>query len=200
MKLQSFIQEINKSLEDSSRKIIVNLGHVKEELTTLNEHAITLKRDLDGVQSELSKVQIENDSPTMSKLLQIAELKSRMQQTSTSLKEADNWIRSSREMEQLIQTSDLDVIATKLICMEKSLQILTNVPDYADRVKRLNEFKSVFIQAISPKLSSLFAGGKRAELEHYVQVGGQCLITESTIFKNPTKLIVLIHRHRYSPI
>ena len=145
---------------------------MKSELCTLNEHSVTLKSDLDQVQIELSKIQIENDAATMSKLLQINELKSRMQQTSTSLKEADNWSTLSREMESVIQTSDLNVISSKLICMQKSLRILTNVPDYADRVRKLNEFKSTFIQAISPKLSGLFSStaASQSELERYVQI------------------------------
>ena len=171
MKLQSFIQEINKSLEDSSKKIIKNLGKVKGELSTLNAHACSLKQDLDNVQSELSKIQIENDAPTMSKLLQINELKTRMQQTSISLKEADNWSTLSKEMDSLIQTNDLDLIASKLICMEKSLKILTNVPDYVERVKKLNEFKAIFMQAINPKLGTLFnSHQKHGELERYIQI------------------------------
>lgn len=165
-------------MEDSSKKIIINLGKVKGELCTLNEHAQTLKLELDNVQSELSKIQIENDRPTMAKLLQINELKTRMQQTTISLKEADNWSTLSREMDNIIQqTNDLDVIANKLICMSKSLKILTNVPDYSERVKKLNEFKAIFIQAIQPILSTLFdclsysmINQKQQELKRYIQI------------------------------
>lgn len=171
LKLQLFIQGINKSLESSSKKIITNLDQVKGELKTLNDHAFSLKSDLDNVQSELSKIQIENNGPTLNKLLEINELKTRMQETSISLKEADNWSTLSKEMESIIQTNDLDLIATKLICMQKSLKILTNVPDYVDRVKKLDEFKFTFIQAINPKLSFLFStSSKTLELERYIQI------------------------------
>lgn len=57
------------------------------------------------------------------------------QSTSQALKEADNWTTLSSEIEDALDSGDLEVIAAKLAGIQSSLKILSHVPDYEDRVK-----------------------------------------------------------------
>ncbi len=47
-------------------------------------------------------------------------------------------------------------IATKLIAMQQSLRILTDVPDYADRVNRLETLKNRLEALLSPTVIAAF--------------------------------------------
>jgi len=47
-------------------------------------------------------------------------------------------------------------IATKLIAMQQSLRILTDVPDYADRVNRLETLKNRLEALMSPTVVAAF--------------------------------------------
>jgi tetrahydromethanopterin S-methyltransferase subunit B len=47
-------------------------------------------------------------------------------------------------------------IATKLIAMQQSLKILTDVPDYADRVNRLETLKNRLEALMSPTVVAAF--------------------------------------------
>lgn len=58
--------------------------------------------------------------------------------TSTALKEADNWTTLSAEIEDALDSGEIELISEKLCGIQASLKILSHVPDYDDRVRRVH--------------------------------------------------------------
>ena len=62
----------------------------------------------------------------------------------------------SAQIDDIFETKDTVQIATKLIAMQQSLKILTDVPDYADRVHRLETLKNRLEALMSPTVIAAF--------------------------------------------
>lgn len=169
MKLQLFIQEVNNALEVTSQQVMQVIPRIVRELDAMREEALLLKEQMKTVKEDVMKV--EHDSTkSMKTLLLIDSVKSRMQEATKSLKEADNWSTLSADVEDVFQTGDINAIAARLIGMQNSLEILVHVPNYAERFQRLENLKNRLEAMLSPQLIAAF-NSKSLELSQmYVKI------------------------------
>ncbi|XP_067125689.1 conserved oligomeric Golgi complex subunit 7 [Centruroides vittatus] len=169
MKLQLFIQEVNNALEVTSQQVMQVIPRIVRELDAMREEALLLKEQMKTVKDDITKV--EHDSTkSMKTLLLIDSVKSRMQEATKSLKEADNWSTLSADVEDVFQTGDINAIAARLVGMQNSLEILVHVPNYAERFQRLENLKNRLEAMLSPQLIAAF-NSKSLELSQmYVKI------------------------------
>ncbi|GFS71825.1 conserved oligomeric Golgi complex subunit 7 [Nephila pilipes] len=154
-KLQSFIQEVNISLEKTAEQVNQNIPRIAREIEIMQNEAKLLQQQMSSVKGDVMKVEYDS-SQSMQVLLQIDHVKSCMQEASKALREADNWTTLSADVEEVFESGDINTIATKLVGMQNSLEILADVPDYHQRCMRLESLKDRLEVMISPRLIAAF--------------------------------------------
>jgi len=125
------------------------------------------------VRGDIQKVN-QDTADGMRNLIELDLVKNRIQSASKALQEADNWVTLSAQIDDTFESKDtvqvwdeklilnnliiiiIIQIATKLIAMQQSLKILTDVPDYADRVNRLETLKNRLEALMSPTVVAAF--------------------------------------------
>lgn len=154
-KLQSFIQEVNISLEKTAEQVNQNIPRIAREIEVMQNEAKLLQQQMSSVKGDVMKVE-HDSSQSMQMLLKIDHVKSCMQEASKALREADNWTTLSADVEEVFESGDINAIAMKLIGMQNSLEILADVPDYHQRCARLENLKDRLETMISPRLIAAF--------------------------------------------
>jgi len=126
------------------------------------------------VRGDIQKVN-QDTADGMRNLIELDSVKNRIQSASKALQEADNWVTLSAQIDDTFESKDtvqvndqiltlyrfyfisqIIQIATKLLAMQQSLKILTDVPDYPDRVNRLETLKNRLEALISPTVIVAF--------------------------------------------
>lgn len=86
----------------------------------------------------------------------VNQVKTRMIETSSALQEADNWSSLSEDIDAAFQTGDLKAISSKLLGMQRSLMVLSEHDDFADRNHRLGMLQDQFEALLQPKLEEAY--------------------------------------------
>jgi len=168
-KLQLLVQEVNNSLEETAQQMIHNLPKVMRETESLEKDSIVLREQMQNIKQKLNKIENES-SKSMQTLISIDIVKKRMQETSKALQEADNWTTLSSDVEEVFLSGDISAIAVKLIGMQNSLEILIDVPDYEQRVQRLEELKDRLESMLEPSIISGFMSQTLDSAHFYVKL------------------------------
>ncbi|XP_058958542.2 conserved oligomeric Golgi complex subunit 7-like [Pocillopora verrucosa] len=169
MKLQLFIQEVNNALEETSTQSVNNIPRVLREIENIRHDASLLKEQMNLVKEDIRVVE-ENTAQSMKMLMEIDTVKSRMQDASRALKEADNWTVLSSDVDKVFESGDVSAIAAKLEGMHKSLTVLQDVPDYAQRRRRLEGLKNRLEALLSPKIVAAFNNHSLDDTKEYVKI------------------------------
>ncbi|RWS14030.1 conserved oligomeric Golgi complex subunit 7-like isoform X2 [Dinothrombium tinctorium] len=168
-KLQLFVQEINSSLEETAQQVIHNLSKTTREVETLQEEAALMKSEISKMKEGLIKIE-QSSNKAMDNLIAIDKIKTRMQDNCKALQEVDNWSTLSSDVEQIFDSADAEQIVTKLVGMQTSLDMLMDVPDYAERVERLDRLKDRFESLIASRVQSIFSNSSSEVAIVYVQM------------------------------
>jgi hypothetical protein len=147
---------------------------VLREIDVLRQEATLLQEQMRTVRGDIQKVN-QDTADGMRNLIELDLVKNRIQSASKALQEADNWVTLSAQIDDTFESKDtvqvrdkkddsnnhihfflIMQIATKLIAMQQSLKILTDVPDYADRVNRLETLKNRLEALMSPTVVAAF--------------------------------------------
>ncbi|TRY94869.1 hypothetical protein DNTS_026287 [Danionella cerebrum] len=146
MKLQLFIQEVNNSIEESSNQALQNMPRVLRDVEALKQEASFLKDQMILVKEDIKKFE-QDTVQSMQVLVEIDQVKSRMQLAAEALQEADKWSTLSADIEETFKTQDVAVISSKLSSMQVSLAMLVDTPDYSE--------KCVYLEALKNRLEAL---------------------------------------------
>eukprot|EP00794_Sanderia_malayensis_P016066 gene16066-17689_t len=163
------VDEVNKSLEETSQIAINNLPRVLREVEGIKSEAVALKEQMKMVKDDIKKVD-ENTSQSMKILVEIDNVKERMQAASKALQEADNWTTLSSDVDNIFEAGNVDEIAEKLIGMQKSLVVLEDVPDFAERRRFLESLKNKLEALLSTKLVMAFNSHNLDAARRYVEI------------------------------
>lgn len=169
MKLQMFIQEVNNVIEESCQQAISNLPRVMRELEAVRQEAQLLQEQMKMVKHDIQKV--EHDTAlSMQTLLKLDAIKSRMMDASEALQEADNWTTLSANVDEVFDSGDVNKISEKLVGMQQSLSILTDVPDYAERCHFLETLKNKLEAMLSPQVVAAFSSQSLESAQKFVKI------------------------------
>lgn len=169
MKMQMFIQEVNNVIEDSCQQAVTNLPRVMRELEAVKQEALMLQDQMKTIKYDIQKVEQET-AESMQTLLKLDTIKARMKAASDALREADNWTTLSTDVEEVLESGDVDAITSKLVGMQQSLQILTDVPDYVERCHYLESLKNRLEALLSPHVVAAFSSQSLEAAQKYASV------------------------------
>lgn len=157
MKLQLFIQEVNHAVEETSHQALQNMPKVLRDVEALKQEASFLKEQMILVKEDIRKFE-QDTSQSMKVLVEIDQVKSRMQLAADSLQEADKWSTLSADIEETFKTQDIAVISAKLIGMQNSLAMLVDTLDYSEKCVHLEALKNRLEAFASPQIIAAFSG------------------------------------------
>eukprot|EP00051_Salpingoeca_urceolata_P029288 m.489477 g.489477 ORF g.489477 m.489477 type:complete len:730 (-) comp26803_c0_seq1:35-2224(-) len=154
-KLQTFIQKVNSELQETSRQVVQDLPSVVRSIDVIAQELSSLKERMALVKQDIERVE-QDTAQSMALLVELDRVKERIEETSSALQEADNWTTLSTDIEAAFVSEDLAMIASTLLGMQRSLMVLSDVPDYEDRQRRVVMFQNKFEALISPRLLDAF--------------------------------------------
>ncbi|KAK8754311.1 hypothetical protein OTU49_015547 [Cherax quadricarinatus] len=169
MRLQLAIQEVNNALEETSQQVVGSLPRVLRDVESLGHEVAVLKNQMNSVRQDIEKVE-HNTAASMQTLVKLDSLKGRLVASSQALREADNWTTLSTDIEEVMDSGDLDAIGTKLVALQNCLGILTHVPDYEDRVAHLEGLKVRLEALASPHIVGAFTQHNLEESVKYARL------------------------------
>ncbi|XP_069036883.1 conserved oligomeric Golgi complex subunit 7 [Lepisosteus oculatus] len=169
MKLQLFIQEVNNAIEESSNQALQNMPRVLRDVEALKQEASFLKEQMVLVKEDIRKFE-QDTVQSMQVLVEIDQVKSRMQLAAEALQEADKWSTLSADIEETFKTQDLSVISSKLTSMTSSLAMLADTPDYSEKCVHLEALKNRLEALASPQIVATFNSQSTDQAKLFVKV------------------------------
>ncbi|PWA21968.1 hypothetical protein CCH79_00015588 [Gambusia affinis] len=169
MKLQLFIQEVNNAIEESSNQALQNMPRVLRDVEALKQEASFLKEQMVLVKEDIKKYE-QDTVQSMQVLVEIDQVKSRMQLAAEALQEADKWSTLSADIEETFKTQDLEVISSKLTSMQNSLAMLVDTPDYSEKCVHLEALKNRLEAMASPQIVATFNSMSLDQAKVFVKV------------------------------
>ncbi|XP_064095450.1 conserved oligomeric Golgi complex subunit 7-like [Macrobrachium nipponense] len=155
MRLQLAIQEVNNALEETSQQVVGSLPRVLRDIESLGHEVAVLKNQMNSVRQDIEKVE-QNTAASMQTLVKLDTVKGRIVASSQALREADNWSTLTTDIEEVMDSGDIDAIAGKLVALQNCLGILTHAPDYEERVAHLESLKVRLEAQASPHIVAAF--------------------------------------------
>lgn len=169
MKLQLFIQEVNNAIEESSNQALQNMPRVLRDVESVKQEASFLKDQMVLVKEDIKKFE-QDTVQSMQVLVEIDQVKSRMQLAAEALQEADKWSTLSADIEETFKTQDLAVISSKLTSMQNSLAMLVDTPDYSEKCVHLEALKNRLEALASPQIVAAFNSMSIDQAKLFVKV------------------------------
>lgn len=169
MKLQLFIQEVNNAIEESSNQALQNMPRVLRDVEALKQEASFLKEQMVLVKEDIKKFE-QDTVQSMQVLVEIDQVKSRMQLAAEALQEADKWSTLSADIEETFKTQDLAIISSKLTSMQNSLTMLVDTPDYSEKCVHLEALKNRLEALASPQIVATFNSMSIDQAKLFVKV------------------------------
>ncbi|KAK2884859.1 conserved oligomeric Golgi complex subunit 7 [Channa argus] len=169
MKLQLFIQEVNNAIEETSNQALQNMPRVLRDVEALKQEASFLKEQMVLVKEDIKKFE-QDTVQSMQVLVEIDQVKSRMQLAAEALQEADKWSTLSADIEETFKTQDLALISSKLTSMQNSLAMLVDTPDYSEKCVHLEALKNRLEALASPQIVATFNSMSTDQAKLFVKV------------------------------
>ncbi|KAG8232847.1 hypothetical protein J437_LFUL012651, partial [Ladona fulva] len=169
MKLQLYVQQVNSALEDTSQQVLQNLPRVVRDTETLQREAVILGEKMKIVKQEISKAE-QDAGQSMVMPERLDRLKTKMLTAKQALHEADNWTALSADLEEVFESGDMEKIASKLVSMQQSLNILAHAPDSEDRKLQLEELKNRLEALASPPLVQALTSSSLEDTRRFVRI------------------------------
>ncbi|KAM7370900.1 hypothetical protein PAMP_010410 [Pampus punctatissimus] len=169
MKLQLFIQEVNNAIEESSNQALQNMPRVLRDVEAVKQEASFLKEQMVLVKEDIRKFE-QDTVQSMQVLVEIDQVKGRMQLAAEALQEADKWSTLSADIEETFKTQDLAVISSKLTSMQNSLAMLVDTPDYSEKCVHLEALKNRLEALASPQIVATFNSMSIDQAKLFVKV------------------------------
>ncbi|XP_077481878.1 conserved oligomeric Golgi complex subunit 7 [Stigmatopora argus] len=169
MKLQLFIQEVNNAIEETSNQALQNMPRVLRDVEALKQEASFLKEQMVLVKEDIKKFE-QDTVQSMQVLVEIDQVKSRMQIAAEALQEADKWSTLSADIEEIFKSQDLLAISSKLTSMQNSLAMLVDTPDYSEKCVHLEALKNRLEALASPQIVAAFNSMSVDQAKLFVKV------------------------------
>lgn len=169
IKLQVYFHQLNSEFESTSQNVIQNLPRVMRDAEILSEEAATLRDKMESVKQEIAKVGKDTDL-SMASLERIDRIKMELVKAKEALHEADNWTVLSTDVEVVFDTGDIDTITSKLVSMQQSLNVLSNVSDYENKKMQLEGLKNRLEALASPLMVQAFTSKSVDQSKRFVRI------------------------------
>uniref|UniRef100_A0A8C9SRA1 Conserved oligomeric Golgi complex subunit 7 n=1 Tax=Scleropages formosus TaxID=113540 RepID=A0A8C9SRA1_SCLFO len=153
----------------SSNQALQNMPRVLRDVEALKQEASFLKEQMILVKEDIKKFE-QDTVQSMQVLVEIDQVKSRMQLAAEALQEADKWSTLSADIEETFKTQDFAVISSKLTSMQSSLAMLVDTPDYSEKCVHLEALKNRLEALASPQIVATFSSQSVEQAKLFVKV------------------------------
>ncbi|XP_023375859.1 conserved oligomeric Golgi complex subunit 7 [Pteropus vampyrus] len=157
------------AVEETSLQALQNMPRVLRDVEALRQEASFLREQMVLVKEDIRKFE-QDTSQSMQVLVDIDQVKSRMQLAAQSLQEADKWSTLSADIEETFKTQDVAVISAKLTGMQNSLAMLVDTADYSEKCVYLEALKNRLEALASPQIVAAFTSQSVDQAKVFVKV------------------------------
>lgn len=154
-KLQLYVQQVNKVLEETSQQILTSLPRILRDSKTLENEAALLKEKMAAIKEEVIKIEQETGK-SINTLEKLDSTKKKLFLAKQGLHESDNWAILLNDLEEVFDSKNIEAISAKILGMQQSLKLLVNVADYEDRRLQLEGLKNRLEAIASPSIVQAF--------------------------------------------
>ncbi|KYQ94003.1 oligomeric Golgi complex component [Tieghemostelium lacteum] len=170
-KLQIYAIELNMSLETITSESLLIVPKAIREIDRVRKESLQLKSRIKFIYSKIAELeQTPQSSETISLITKLDMVKTRMEQSIRSLKEAEKLLHFSREVDKLFSSTDYLMIADKLQEVKQSLLVLNDVPEFREQSKHFYQYQDRLENQMKPLLFQSLQCRDLSSTSNYLQV------------------------------
>ncbi|XP_044761910.1 conserved oligomeric Golgi complex subunit 7 [Coccinella septempunctata] len=169
MKLQLYVQQVNKSLEETSQEVLSSLPKIIRNTKQLQEEAEALRFKMGVVQKEITIIENETGK-SINTIEKLDNMKNKLEIAKQGLHESDNWAILVNDLEDVFDTKNIEQISRKILGMQQSLKLLVNVSDYEVRKMQLEGLKNRLEAIASPLIVQAFTSNNTENAKVYAEI------------------------------
>ncbi|XP_038221012.1 conserved oligomeric Golgi complex subunit 7 [Zerene cesonia] len=154
-RLQLYMKQLSNSLDETTTQILTSVPRVLQDVQSLQLEGSLLQQKLMTLERQVESVE-EETGQSIESLQRIDQLKSRLENAASALREADKWAALATSLEDILeagipaQVEKLNELADLVVGMTDSLEVLSDAPDYEKKCTQLELLYNRLEAAISP--------------------------------------------------
>ncbi|CAH2101287.1 unnamed protein product [Euphydryas editha] len=156
-RLQLYMKQLSNSLDETTSQIVTSIPRVLQDASQLQLEGALLHQKLGTLEQQVQGVE-EQTGHSIKSLQKIDQLKSRLENAASTLREADKWVALATSLEDILeagvptQKEKLEELAEQVTAMTASLEALSDSSDYEMKRMQLETLYNRLEAAISPPL------------------------------------------------
>ncbi|KAI8427133.1 hypothetical protein MSG28_014754 [Choristoneura fumiferana] len=160
-RLQIYMKQLTNSLDETTTQIVNSIPRALQDAASLQLEGALLQQQLARLQDKVRGVEEQTGHSILS-LQRIDQLKSRLENAASALREADKWAALATALEDVLEAGvpteaeGLAALAGQVAALTASLEVLAEAPDY--------ESKRVQLEALYNRLEAALSRGFLAAL------------------------------------
>ncbi|XP_037299117.1 conserved oligomeric Golgi complex subunit 7 [Manduca sexta] len=176
-RLQLYMKQLTNSLDETTTQIATSLPRIVQDVSALQLEGELLQQKMLSLEQKFQSVE-EQTGHSIESLQKIDQLKSRLENAASALREADKWAALATSLEDILETgvpteSDkLSELAKQVTAMTASLEVLSDAPDYESKRLQLETLYNRLEALISPPLIDALTQMDAERTRPYVCVFG----------------------------
>ncbi|XP_028172438.1 conserved oligomeric Golgi complex subunit 7-like, partial [Ostrinia furnacalis] len=154
-RLQLYMKQLTNSLDETTTQIVTSIPRVLQDASSLQLEGALLQQRLLSLEQMVRDVQ-EQTGHSIESLQRTDQLKSRLENAASTLREADKWAALAAWLEDVLEagvptrSNELQELAGRVAAMTASLEVLSEAPDYESKRLQLETLYNRLEAAITP--------------------------------------------------
>ncbi|XP_032525942.2 conserved oligomeric Golgi complex subunit 7 [Danaus plexippus] len=154
-RLQLYMKQLSNSLDETATQIVSSIPRTLQEASSLQLEAALLQEQLKSLEQNVQGVE-EQTGHSIKSLQKIDQLKTRLENAASSLREADKWVALAQSLEDTLDSGvptnkeKLATLAEQVHAMTTSLEALSDSAEYESKRLQLTTLYNRLEAAISP--------------------------------------------------
>ncbi|XP_061725811.1 conserved oligomeric Golgi complex subunit 7 isoform X2 [Cydia pomonella] len=165
-RLQLYMKQLTNSLDETTTQIVNSIPRTLQDAAALQLEGALLQQQLLALEEKVEGVEEQTGHSILS-LQRIDQLKSRLENAASALREADKWAALATALEDVLESGvpnkpeELEALAGQVTALTHSLEVLTEASDYESKRLQLEALYNRLEAALSaPFLTALDQGDK----------------------------------------
>ncbi|XP_041968690.1 conserved oligomeric Golgi complex subunit 7 [Aricia agestis] len=156
-RLQLYMKQLTNSLDETTTQIVTTVPKVLQDASTLQMEGEMLQQKLSTLERQVEGVE-EQTGQSIKSLQKIDQLKTRLENAASTLREADKWAALAAALDEVLEAGvptaphKLAELADQVAAMTASLEVLSDSPDYDLKRVQLETLYNRLEAAVAPPL------------------------------------------------
>eukprot|EP01133_Synstelium_polycarpum_P014270 gene14270-16844_t len=155
-RLQIYSLELNISLETRSSDSLLYVPKAVREIDRVRKEALQLKARVKSINSAIEQMHAKT-STTVATIAKLDTVRTRIDQCTRSLAEAEKLLSFSAQADALFASPDLGKIADTLDGVKQSLSVLSDIPEFREQSRLFPAHQDRLEQLVRPQLAAALA-------------------------------------------